>query len=666
MPGSPGPLWGGTLNPLLLQRFWLVVPLGLVLLPHAWHLPAWISLAWLGFAGLSLRGAARRQPPLNHWLKWLATLGGVGGVLLGYGSVLGPGGGVALLAFLSGAKLLELDTTRDRAGLLFVTLFLLVAHFLEDQALFTAGWMALAGTVLVAAFVALETPPGQLAARSRPNLILAGQLMLQALPLALLLFVLFPRIQGPLWGLPQQKTAASGLAEQMSPGDISRLILSDELAFRAEFPAAQPQSRDLYWRGPVLWDFDGRGWYRARPVEPASPQGQGLGEPLTYTITLEPHHQRWLFLLGYPARLPDQPVSSLGPDLQWQARDPVHQRLRYQVSSHPAYRLDPVLEATHRTRALALPPGGNRRARELALDLAVAGGGDAAIVERALSHFRQEKFFYTLSPPPLGESAVDEFLFDTRRGFCEHYAGAFVFLMRAAGVPARVVTGYQGGEFNPYGRHWIVRGRDAHAWAEVWLPQLGWTRVDPTAAVAPERVEQGVNAALPAGERLDIPLPVAGDWLRALDLGWDLVNSRWNQWVLGYNHDRQRRFLASLAPFLATLQGMVGLLTALLALGLLVLAALLFQRRRPALDPAARAYARFCARLARLGLPRGGAEGPADYARRAAAARPDLAEPIATVTRLYLAARYGAAEPAQVEALTAAVQRFRPGGPPQP
>ena len=648
------------MNGALAARLWLVIPLVLVLAPHAIRLPVWLSLAWLSCAGLSLWSAARRRPPVGRALKMLLTLAGVAGVLLQFGTVIGPAGGVALLAFLSGAKLLELEKERDWHGLLFVGVFLLVAHFLDGQSMATAAYMVVAALALTGGFIAGQSATTDLTAPRR-LLAPAAVMLAQALPLAILLFLLFPRLHGPLWGLPQQTAAKSGLSDRMSPGDISQLILSDELAFRAEFPGLAPAARlagsQLYWRGPVLWDFDGRAWSGARAAPPGPPLAEARDKPVRYVLTLEPHRQRWLFLLGLPEDLPDLPAS-LGSDLQWLARDPVNQRLRYEAGAHLDYVLEPELGDAARARALDLPTGGNPRARELARAWRADAASETAVVERALAHFRRENFFYTLAPPALGEEAVDEFLFATRRGFCEHYAGAFTFLMRAAGVPARVVTGYQGGEYNPMGNYWIVRGRDAHAWAEVWLPGRGWVRVDPTAAVAPSRVERGIDAALPAAERTGRLIHLEGAWLRPLRLGWDLLNNQWNQWVLGYNQERQRQLLSRLSPALSTLKGMVAVLAVAASLAVLAVAAMLFRRPRAAVDRAARAYARFCSRLAPLGLERGAAEGAEDFSRRAARARPDLADPIQAITRLYVGARYG--PKGGVEALESAVRGFRP------
>jgi transglutaminase-like putative cysteine protease len=653
-----------SLAPLL----WLLIPLLLVLAPHTLRLPLWITLAWLVFALLSLYGAQARRQPVGRVLKIVLALAGIAGVLLKYGTVIGPTGGVALLAYLTGVKLLETNTPRDRLGLLFVGCFLLVAHFLDGQSMITAAYMAFAALALVAGMIATQLPASALAPSAlhawRPTLALAARLMAQALPLALLIFLLFPRMQGPLWGLPQQVAAQTGLSDHMSPGDISRLILSDELAFRAEFSGAQPTPQQLYWRGPVFWDYDGRTWRTATALPGAAPEATGFGSLVRYSLTLEPHRQRWLPLLGLPARLPELPgnPTRLGADLQWQSKEPINQRLRYEVEAYPDYHLEPDLSPDLRARALALPGDLNPRARELARGWLEGAANDDAIVNRALALFRTQPFFYTLKPPRLGESAVDDFLFATRRGFCEHYASSFVFLMRAAGLPARVVTGYQGGEHNPLGNYLIVRGRDAHAWAEVWQAGRGWVRVDPTAAVAPSRVERGIDAALPAAERPGGLITLEGAWLRPLRLGWDLLNNQWNQWVLGYNQERQREFLARLNPLLANWQGMVWALGVGAALLVLAVAVALWPRlavtRR---DPASREYQRFCRALARHGIPRGAAEAPEEYARRAVARRPDLGIKIRHITRLYLACRYGTEGNEALRDLRAAVRTFRPG-----
>lgn len=644
-------------NELNAPLLWLILPLTLVVAPHMQSLPLWISLSWPLFALLSLQAAARGKT-WPTWLIILLALIGVAGVLLNYGTVIGPQGGVALLVYLSGAKLLETRNERDRIGLLFVGCFLLVAYFLNSQSLAMAGYMSLAAAALVAGLIANQQPTADIGATAGT----AIRLLLQALPLALILFVLFPRLQGPLWGLPQQGSAQTGLSDRMSPGDFGQLTQSDEIAFRVDFEGPAPATSALYWRGPVLWDFDGRTW-RSQLPPPGPVDGAARGLPVTYSITLEPHRQRWLFLLGLPRRLPVL-EASLGGDLQWLSKSPINQRLRYTMTADLDYRLDGRgLSHSDRERALALPAG-NPQTRTLAAQWAAQQTADApdalAIVRLALGYFRLEPFFYTLKPPLLGENSADDFLFRSRRGFCEHYASAFVVLMRAAGVPARVVTGYQGGELNTLGDYWIVRQRDAHAWAEVWVSGQGWIRVDPTAAVAPNRIERGLDAGLPAGERRTGMMTLEANWLAPLRLGWDLVNNRWNQWVLGYNQERQQQFLARLNPLLASWQGMAWGLALLGGLALLFTSLLVLPRMlKPKQDAASRLYDRFCRKLAKRSIVRHPNEGPADFARRVIGLRPELATPVSQITQAYLALRYGKADAGQLEQLKRQIARIK-------
>lgn len=642
------------------ELLWLVLPLALVVAPHTARLPVWLSLAWAAIALWCLLRAARRLPLPPRWLRIAITVGGLAAVFSQFGTIVGPRAGVALLVFLSAAKLLETEAPRDRSGLIFVGYFLLVAHFLEDQSLLSAVYMLLALLALTASLIASQMPqPKALWPKLRP----AGILLLQALPLAVFLFVLFPRLSAPLWGLQQESSARTGLSDEMRPGDFNRLIQSNEIAFRASFDTRAIDPKQLYWRGPVLWDYDGRTWRTVRRVPYGGVEGQGIGQPVGYSVIMEPHQQHWLFLLGLPAALPDI-EADLRSDLVWLARAPVLSRMQYQVSAWLDYRHGLDISDAAWTRALDLPDDINPRARSLAMGWANSGLGDAAIVQQALDRFRREPFVYTLQPPRLGEQAVDDFLFNTRRGFCEHYASAFVFLMRAAGIPARVVTGYQGGEYNAVGNYWIVRSRDAHAWAEVWLEGEGWRRVDPTAAVAPTRVELGVSAALPAAERPVALINVETGWLSSMRLAWDLVNYRWNLWVLGYNDVRQREFLSRLAPWLANLNAMLWLLGAGSALFIFGLAGFyLLRQTRIKQDPASRLYARFCRKLARLGLKRRDNEGPADFARRAGGVRPDLAGAIGEITQRYVGLRYGQAAAETLPALRQCIRRFRPRKP---
>jgi transglutaminase-like putative cysteine protease len=455
------------------------------------------------------------------------------------------------------------------------------------------------------------------------------------------LFILFPRVSGPLWNLPQDAyRGRTGLSDEMSPGAISQLSQTDTVAFRVQFTGTVPSPEQLYWRGPVLWDYDGHTWKGIAEIPSSTfdytPEGAGMD----YTVTLEPHGKRWLFALDLPASLPVETMATTSFELL--RAQPVNEVLRYQVRSYLYYRTG-ELSSWERQRALQLPAQVNPRARTLAAEWRKRDPDPAALVRAALALFRKEPFYYTLTPPLLGKEGVDDFLFNTRQGFCEHYAGSFVFLMRAAGVPARVITGYQGGERNALDNYLIVRQSDAHAWAEVWLEDWGWVRVDPTAAVAPERVEQGLYAAVASPKTLPILMGRHNLWIQQLGLGWDALNKAWNKWVLTYGPERQQQFLSVLGLGIGDWRGMAfAMVLALGSLGL-VFAGLRTLQRRAAVDPVIQAYQCFCAKLARYGLVRDAHEGPLDFAERVARHHPDLAYQARLISQLYATLRFGRA-----------------------
>ncbi|MGE0370268.1 MAG: DUF3488 and DUF4129 domain-containing transglutaminase family protein [Gammaproteobacteria bacterium] len=639
----------------------LMLATGATMLPHLPHLPPFIPLFCIVFALWRWMSAHYAWALPGTAVRTLFTLAALSGVFLGFGTVFGRDAGTGLLAIMLGLKLLETRCYRDAVVVLFLDYFLCVAVVLYSQSIPGLLYLSLVLVMITAAMIELNQPAR--GAPLRSLLRRSGALLLQAIPLTLLLFVLFPRIPGPLWGLPQDGGGTAGLDDSMSPGSITHLSRSDEVAFRVGFSTAPPPSQLLYWRGPVLWYTDGRNWSvdRDRTVSPPA-AGPGFvpldGETVEYTVTLEPHSRGWMYALDLPLSVP--PGAHRTRDLFLVADKPVRQLTRYTITSATYYRtVAPT--AAERARALQLPSA-NPAARALGAEWRAQAADDMAVVNRALSYFGEEPFFYTLDPPPLSGDTVDQFLFETRRGFCEHYSAAFTVLMRAAGIPARVVTGYQGGEANPLGDYLIVRQRDAHAWSEVWLEGQGWVRVDPTSAVAPQRIEQGIDSILPApqyGLLRDFGSgPFGALWQRSR-LAWDTLNNRWNQWVLSYGPENQAAFLARLGlhswatTALVTLAGAVLLLA---ALGL----ALLFRRRRR-IDPALRLYQRYCAKLARRGIVRAPQEGPAAFGARVQRQLPELREAVAFINRLYIAIRYESHYSAdQIKQLRRAVATFRP------
>ncbi|WP_374244735.1 DUF3488 and DUF4129 domain-containing transglutaminase family protein [Zoogloea sp.] len=638
------------------QIGWLLALATVTLAPHFGHLPPLIAAAAALLVGWrALIAAGGRRLPHRHVLAALAVAI-VAAVLAEYRHFFGKDPGVALLAGLLGLKLLETREIRDGRSVVLLSLFLQLTQFLYEQDMAVAALALLGAHAAVASLLALQS---RAPASPRARALEAGRLLVQAAPLMLILFLLFPRVQGPLWGLPADAfSRIGGLSESMTPGDLARLGESAEIAFRVDFQGDPPPAAERYWRGPVLTRFDGRTW-RAGVLQladrpPYSPQGTAYA----YAITLEPHNQLWLLALDFPAVAAGTRISN---DFQLLAREPVQARRRVEIVSHPHTPVGLDESDLVLRQALDLPPRANPRSVELGRQLRARAATPAAIPDLAIRHFRDSGLRYTLDPPPLGRDDVDSFLFDTRQGFCEHFSAAFVVVMRAAGVPARVVTGYQGGEINPVDGTLVVRQSDAHAWAEVWLPGQGWVRIDPTAAAAPQRIENGLAAALPDSARL--PLLVRADlaWLHGLRDRLDALNNRWNQWVLGYNPARQRDLLSGLGFGNPDWQTLAALLAGGCAavMGGLTLWAL---RRRTSADAIDRSWQRFCRQLAGAGLPRHSWEGPVDYAARLAREHPELADRVSAIATDYARLRYGSgpADPERLKRFHHATKSFRP------
>ncbi len=601
----------------------LLGAVALVVSPHFEHLPWWATslllLLWTWRLWLTIsRGV------LPGRFAMLPLLIGAGGaVWLQHGTLLGREAGVTFLLLLMALKLLEMRARRDVIIVIFLCFFILLTQYLFSQSLPIAVLTVVAILLLFFVLTSANLVEQDLPAMRKLRLV--GLIFAKSLPLAAAMFVLFPRVTGPLWGMPGETFGGkTGLSDSMSPGSISRLLESNEIAFRAQFDDVVPMNDRLYWRGPVLGYFSGRFWapLRARSVEapPLLMHGE-MAAKVDYTITLEPHQRDWLFALEMPAFPRGEPLDPrFNADGQLLARQLVLERVRYRLSSYTRFNVGLNETPDSLREWLQLPPGFNPRTREFADDLRRkvdpgAPNRAAQLADLALDYFRTGGYRYTLDPPPLGRNSIDEFLFDTRLGFCEHYASAFVVLMRMLDVPARVVTGYQGGELNPIDRFLTVRQSDAHAWAEVWIGGRGWVRVDPTAVVAPVRIESGANGIA----RREGITPLADSmaqigWVRRLRFNWEAVQNAWYQWVLSYSPERQRDILMrlGLVPEWRTLAWMFsGALITLLSV-----IAFFSLRHRSERDPMADLFARFLTRLRNAGIPVSNSEGPRDLGRR--------------------------------------------------
>lgn len=613
---------------------WLVLTVAITLLPHLGALPLWLGGGVILLLGARLLTDLRAAPPPGKVVLGLLALALT--VLIGmhYQQIFGRAPGLALLSAFLCLKLLEARTRRDALAVVLLSFFMQLGQFLQSQSMGTAAFTVLGVLVATASLLRLQ---GMTDIRAVARL--ASLLALQGLPLMLLLFVLFPRVQGPLWGLPGDAfSGTTGLSESMEPGSISNLVRSGEIVFRADFSGEPPPPRLRYWRGPVLSTFDGRSWTQARRSEAGTPFYRTEGKAYAYTMTLEPNRQRWLLALEVPLGGPDN--TRYSSDFQLLSKDPVNGRLRYSASAYPETRTGLSASPAALRAQLAVPSAGNPRARALGDELQRTYQNPAARIAALVGRFRENALIYTLNPPLLGANPIDEFLFETRRGFCEHFASAFVFVARAAGVPARIVTGYQGGELNPVDGSLVVRQSDAHAWTEVWLEGRGWTRVDPTAESNPSRVDDGIGTALSGEAGLPFMIRADLDWLHAARYRWEAVNNAWNQWVLGYDPLRQRQLLGLLGMKSVDWRQLTALMFALCGIVMAMLLAWAYARPRDG-DALDKSWSKLCAILKRRGVTRSANEGPLDFTRRAASALPEQADRLERIGALYARLRYG-------------------------
>ena len=635
---------------------WTLVALLVAYLPQLPGKPLWITGLVLACIGLRWWAEVRRGRLTSAWVRTPIGVICFVAVLQAYGGTLnGVVPGSALLSVMAALKVLESRTRRDLFVLLFIALFLVLTSFLVEQHLWSVLFLAVGFGVITTAWLAVARrgkprPARWLIAQATRHIALAA-------PVVLAMWVLFPRVPGPFWAIPTQGgTANTGLSGEMSPGDISALSQSQKVAFRADFDGLPPTQDQLYWRAIVMHRFDGRTWKSDDPerVQSTTADVRARGEQSSYTVTMEPTGRRWLFALDMPDSWEGRRIYRSRFQTLERER-PVDERLKYRARSFLSYSVGTELPPRARRWYTALPADSNPRAREFARALLAESTDTRSFITAVLAHFRDEPFFYTLTPPPLAEHSVDGFLFGTRRGFCEHYASSFAFLMRAAGVPARVVAGYQGGEINPIGGHLTVRQSDAHAWTEVWLPDVGWSRVDPTAAVAPQRIEQGLDSALrESGERVptafDLPI------LERLQLSWDMINARWNEWVLGYGPETQRALFSRFGIDNVDWRDLTVMLAVILVSLMSGVSIYLWVRHQPPPPDAPTRWYRALQRRTALPAMRG--ETPHQWAHRAMRARPQDAVYIQRFTRSYMAARYGG-DAARITEIQQAVRRVR-------
>lgn len=610
------------------DTMFLLVVIGWTVLPHLWHLPAWCSFLTAGVLLWRIRLALNHAPLPGRWVLVAVLMLATALTWWSFRTLLGKEAGVTMLVALMALKTLELRARRDAFVVFFLGFFLVLTQFLYSQTLPVAFAMLVSVWGLLTALVLAHMPVGQPALRQAAAL--SARCALLGAPIMVLLFVLFPRI-GPLWGVPQDGGARTGLSNSMEMGSIATLANDDSVALRVRFlnGDAAPEPATLYFRGPVLTRFDGREW-RALPggVDALRPQRPALrvrGPAVAYEMTLEPLRLAMLPLLEAtttPPQVEGYRVQQQA-DLQWRTDRPLAERLRFSAAAylnfaHGPLDADPSLEA-----ALELPPGANPRtlawAAALRREARYAEAPAQVLAAALMEHIRSEGFVYTLTPGTYGDdgglNAIDEFWLDRRQGFCEHFAAAFVVALRAMGVPARVVTGFQGADPEPLDGYTIVRQSNAHAWAEYWQAGRGWVRADPTAAVAPERIVRSRKLVPEPGLVASALRGVSPALLERLSKGWEVVNNRWNQWVLNYSRGQQIDLLKDMGFKSPNWEDLaLALIIALTSLSLAGALWAWWDRRRQ--DPWVRQLAQVRQALQRLGLAAAPHEAPRALAER--------------------------------------------------
>ena len=541
-------------------------------LPHFAYISPWVAVVCLLLWGYSAAAVTYTwRLPGRTFLRVLAGISFASAMTTHEGFTVEAF--VATLSLMAVLKLFEIRDFRDRMITIILCYFLIAVLIFFDDSIGVTIYMLLSIVFTTAALIQVNQPQDGF----MPFLRFAWVLMLQAVPVMLVFFLLFPRFQGGIWGRTHLKTTKTGFSDRVGFGDIAELARNTEVAFRVEFEGEIPPQNQLYWRGIVLWYFDGRTWRRGFNFQGTLHPSPANPRDITYSIMLEPNNQHWLFFLDLPREFLFKQLF-LQSDYTAYHQRPLINRITYQAVSDPVAIAPPGKQQPK--AALQLPENINPRSRALAAIWSKEAGSGEDYIKKVLAYFRDEPFFYTLQPPPLetedetatnsrGKNLIDRFLFESRRGFCEHYASSFAFLMRAAGLPARVVAGYQGGERNTYGNYLVVRQSDAHAWCEVWLPDKGWLRVDPTSVVAPARITGDVITALPTGETAGfLSFLQKGPWrkrVQGMINAWDFWNNRWNRWVMSYSANEQSSFFTFLGVEMKSSQELPPILAVVLS-----------------------------------------------------------------------------------------------------
>lgn len=640
----------------------LPIVLGFILIPHLGNAPIVITfyvvaiLLWFTLHTLGV------TPLPGKLIRFIMILLSLFLLAISYGTVFSQKASLSLLAIMVSLKLLEVQNEQDRRNIflvLFLGYFILISHFLHSQDILL-GLFALVNTVILTLMLSAFNRKPQTALALKKNLYLIARLFVKALPIAILLFLFFPRIPGPLWSLPNEgQSGRTGLSDKMYPGSVTQLVDSNEIAFRIDFAKSIPTADKLYWRGPVLSKTDGFLWSTRKQKKLSLPFSQVVkkekenkNNTFSYTITLEPHAQKWLFALEMPFKIQGDTINGFyfNNDLQLLNKSNIHQLTQYHATSMTQFVLNTVT-ANELQLSLEFPIRSNPKTYQLGQQWQATFNEPQQIVLAALNHFKDNPFYYTKQPDSMTANPSDQFLFDTQRGFCEHYASSFVLLMRAANIPARVITGYQGIEKNNIGNYYLVRQSNAHAWAEVWIEDKGWLRVDPTAMIPANRIEPDIfqtnlerlsfsSLNLPDLSKLSAQQKTAlYRFYQQIQQSIDNIKHSWNNWILGYDKTKQG-LLLTLLGLSANWQNLIFLL-----IGGLLLIACVFQlislyQRYQKRDKIYYYYVSFIKKLNKSGLPVTLSDGPEAIKKQACKQFPQQCVLIKFIISHYIQIRY--------------------------
>ncbi len=617
----------------------LLVSIGLITLPHVNHIP----LPLFGFFSFifiwRFIGIWKRKILPDNLLIFFLTVSSVVLLYSQHQGILGRDAGTSLFVTALGLKLLEVNKERDIYLVNYLAFIVACSQFLYQQSLFMAGYILLVCCVLLATLVSINSlkPDTVLAMKT------AAKIIFQAIPISVVLFVLFPRIEAPRWMFfNQSNTAKSGLTDVLEPGSISNLGLSDKLVFRAKFEGQPPPPIQRYWRGPVFSYTDGKRWTETKKLFFKKYQDTPTysGFSYQYTLMMEPQKKNWVFALDMPTSYP----SSLKQNALYQLINPKNSNAvaEYKLTSNTRYNTGYITKVEFKDNT-QLPGKPSQKINQLVEKLQGFDASAEVYIQAVLNHFRQEDFYYSLKPPLMEENPIESFLFDNRIGFCSHYATAFVYLMRVSNIPARIVSGFQGGELNKVGGFLEIREANAHAWAEVWLKNKGWTRVDPTASIAPERIEQDVNIDLQiltgsvSFSAINIDSKTLS-WMKKVRQTWNSLDYNWHRWVINYTSNSQSQFLSSMG--IKDIKSMIYWLVLITGFITLLLAWFILSTKSSKTDKEVILYQLFCKKLIKAGFNKNKAETAQQFAMRISNQRPDLAKPIENITVLYTRLRY--------------------------